>query len=131
YTAYLLSTNAKGQRSWRIENYLPNPTAGTAQGSTMYLFEGNARALLVDTAQNTADVAGQADLKAVVRHLLGHQNDGATRANALDFVVANTHSHGDHTGKNALMSDRAVYYPDLDWPRNAAPPNYVPIKEGG
>jgi glyoxylase-like metal-dependent hydrolase (beta-lactamase superfamily II) len=131
YTAYLLSTNAKGQRTWRIENYLPNPTAGTAQGSTMYLFEGNARALLIDTAQNTTDVPGQPDLKAVVRHLLGHQDDEATKATALDFVVANTHSHGDHTGKNALMSDRTVYYPDLDWPRNAAPPNYVPIKEGG
>ena len=34
YTAYLLATNAKGHRTWRIENYLPNANAGTAQGST-------------------------------------------------------------------------------------------------
>ena len=131
YTAYRLVTNAKGQRTWRIENYLPNPNGATAQGSSMYLFEGKTRALLVDTAQNTVDAPGQPDLKAVVRHLLSTNDDGSARANAVDFVVANTHSHGDHTGKNALMSDRTVYYPDLDWPRNGAPAYYVPIKEGG
>jgi glyoxylase-like metal-dependent hydrolase (beta-lactamase superfamily II) len=131
YTSYLLATNARGQRTWRIEHYLPNPTSGTAQGSTMYLFEGNTRALLVDTAQNTPDVPGQNDLKTVVRHLLGHENDGRPRASAVDFVVANTHSHGDHTGKNGTMADRTVYYPDLDWPRANAPANYTPIKEGG
>ncbi len=131
YTAYLLATNEGGQRTWRIENYLPNPAAGTAQGSTMYLFEGDDRALLVDTAQNTPDVPGKNDLKTVVRYLLGHTNEGAIKANPVDFVVANTHSHGDHTGKNRLMSDRTIYYPDLDWPRNGAPANYVPIKEGG
>ena len=70
YTAYLLATNAKGQRTWRIEDYLPNAGGATSQGSTMYLFEGNERALLVDTAQNTADVPGKTDLKTVVRHLL-------------------------------------------------------------
>jgi glyoxylase-like metal-dependent hydrolase (beta-lactamase superfamily II) len=131
YTAYLLSTNAKGQRTWRVENYLPNPNGRTAQGSTMYLFEGRDRALLVDTAQNTVDEPGRNDLKTVVRYLLGHENDGRIRTPPVDFVVANTHSHGDHTGKNALMSDRTVYYPDLDWPRRDAPANYVPIKEGG
>src|SRR4249919_3940768 len=71
YTAYLLSTNAKGQRTWRIENYLPNQGGQTSQGSSMYLFEGSERALLVDTAQNTVDVAPQGDLKSVVKHLLG------------------------------------------------------------
>ncbi len=132
YTAYLLATNAKGQRTWRIENYLPNTAAGTAQGSSMYLFEGRALALLVDTAQNTPDEPGKNDLTTVVRHLLGHENDGATpRPSPVDFVVANTHSHGDHTGKNAAMSDRTVYYPELDWPAKGAPSNYVPIKEGG
>ena len=131
YTAYLLATNAKGQRTWRIENYLPNANAGTAQGSTMYLFEGRTSALLVDTAQNTADAPGKADLKAVVRHLLSHNDDGTARPTAVDFVVANTHSHGDHTGKNSLMNDRTVYYPDRDWPRANAPANYVPIREGG
>jgi hydroxyacylglutathione hydrolase len=131
YTAYRLATNAKGQRTWRIENYLPNPNNNTAQGSSMYLFEGNTRALLVDTAQNTADAPGQPDLKAVVRHLLSTTDDGKPKAKAVDFVVANTHSHGDHTGKNSLMSDRTIYYPDLDWPRNGAPANYVPIKEEG
>jgi glyoxylase-like metal-dependent hydrolase (beta-lactamase superfamily II) len=131
YTAYLLTTNGRGQRTWRIENYLPNPNGLTAQGSSMYLFEGGARALLVDTAQNTEDAPGQPTLKDVVRHLLGHENDGRVRTSPVDFVVANTHSHGDHTGKNALMSDRTVYYPDLDWPRNGAPANYVAIKEGG
>lgn len=131
YTAYLLSTNAKGQRTWRIENYLPNQGGATAQGSTMWLFEGSTRALLIDTANNTVDLPGQPDLKGVVVHLLGHTNDGGAKSNPVDFVVANTHSHGDHTGKNRLMSDRAVYYPDLDWPRTNAPANYVPIREGG
>lgn len=132
YTAYLLATNGKGQRTWRIENYLPNTAAGTAQGSSMYLFEGNRLALLVDTAQNTEDEPGRNDLKTVVRHLLGRENDGATpRRNPVDFVVANTHSHGDHTGKNGTMTDRTVYYPELDWPANGAPANYTPIKEGG
>ncbi len=131
YTAYLLATNARGQRTWRIEDYLPNAGGATSQGSTMYLFEGSERALLVDTAQNTVDVPGKNDLKTVVRHLLSHNNDGTPRTKAVDFVVANTHSHGDHTGKNSLMSDRTVYYPDLDWPRTNAPANYVPIREGG
>ncbi len=131
YTAYLLATNAAGQRTWRIENYLPNPGGATAQGSSMYLFEGNARALLVDTAQNTVDVPPRGDLKSVVRYLLGHDNDGSGKSNPVDFVVANTHSHGDHTGKNSAMSDRTLYYPNLDWPRGTAPANYVPIKEGG
>ena len=35
YTAYRLATNAKGHRTWRIENYLPNPAGTTAQGSSM------------------------------------------------------------------------------------------------
>jgi glyoxylase-like metal-dependent hydrolase (beta-lactamase superfamily II) len=135
YTAYLMATNAKGQRTWRIEDELPG--GGTSQGSTMYLLEGSERALLIDTAQNTQDTTppahpGQSDLRNVVRFLLGHENDGKTpRANPVDFVVANTHSHGDHTGKNRDMSDRTVYYPDLDWPRANAPANYVPIREGG
>lgn len=132
YTAYLLATNAKGQRTWRVEHYLPNATSGTAQGSSMYLFEGNTLALLVDTAQNTPDEPGKTDLKTVIGHLLRHENDGKTvRRAPVDFVVANTHSHGDHTGKNATMSDRTVYYPELDWPAKGAPANYVPVKEGG
>lgn len=130
YTAYLMATNSKGQRTWRIENELPG--GGTSQGSTMYLLEGSERALLIDTAQNSpGDVMGQNDLKTVVRHLLGHNNDGSARPNPVDFVVSNTHSHGDHTGKNSQMSDRTVYYPDLDWPRANAPANYVPVREGG
>ncbi len=128
YTAYLMATNARGQRTWRIENYLPQ--GNTAQGSTMYLLEGSERALLVDTAQNTPEEMGKNDLKTVVRHLLGHNNDGSVKSNPLDFVVAISHGHGDHTGKNSQMNDRTIYFPDLDWPRNAGP-NYVPIKEGG
>ncbi len=128
YTAYLMATNAKGQRTWRIENELPG--GGTSQGSSIYLLEGSERALMVDTGQNTQDTPG-ADLKSVAKHLLSHNNDGTERANPLDFVVATTHSHGDHTGKNGIMSDRTVYYPDLDWPRNNAPANYVPVREGG
>jgi glyoxylase-like metal-dependent hydrolase (beta-lactamase superfamily II) len=130
-----MATNSKGQRTWRIEDELPG--GGTSQGSTMYLLEGSERALLIDTAQNTQDTTppvqpGQSDLKNLVRFLLGHENDGKTvRPNLVDFVVANTHSHGDHTGKNRDMSDRTVYYPDLDWPRANAPANYVPIREGG
>src|SRR5579871_1585917 len=51
YTAYLMQTNGKGQRTWRIENDLQ--MNNFTQGSTMYLLEGAQRALLVDTAQNT------------------------------------------------------------------------------
>lgn len=128
YTAYLMATNSRGQRTWRIENYLPQ--GASAQGSTMYLLEGSQRALLVDTAQNTQpEVMGENDLKTVVRHLLSHNNDGSPRANPVDFVVCNTHSHGDHTGKNAQMSDRTVYYPKGDMPRTNPPPNYVPTDE--
>lgn len=127
-TAYLMSTNAKGHRTWRIENFLPGPAS--SQGSSMYLLEGSRLALLIDTAQNTQDEAGKSDLKTLVRHLLAHTNTGEVKPNPVDFVVANTHSHGDHTGKNSAMSDRTLYYPELDWPANA-PANYVPIKEGG
>src|SRR4051812_29159141 len=135
YTAYLMQTNDKGQRTWRIENFL-NSTRITyqyAQGSTMYLFEGSQKALLVDTAQNTPEtsiVPGQLDLVSVVKQLLGHDNNGNVKANPVDFVVANTHNHGDHIGKNAAMAPRTIYYPDLDWPNNN-PANYIPIKEGG
>ena len=138
YTAFLMMTNAKGQRTWRIEHYLPFepspwvsiPDPDTSQGSTMYLFEGSNRALLIDTANPAKAKEGVNDLKSVVRYLLGHENDGLTRAHPLDFVVAITHNHPDHIGENARMSDRTIYYPDLDWPA-VAPPNYVPIREGG
>jgi glyoxylase-like metal-dependent hydrolase (beta-lactamase superfamily II) len=123
-----MASNAKGQRTWRIENYLQS--GNFAQGSTMYLLEGSERALLIDTAQNTPEAMGQNDLKTVVRYLLGHNNDGTVRSPSLDFVVAITHGHSDHTGKNSQMSDRTVYYPDLDW-RDNEPANYVPIREGG
>lgn len=125
YTAYLMATNAKGQRTWRIED-----TLQSGNSSTMYLFEGSERALLIDTGQNTPEVMGQSDLKTVARFLLGHNNDRSVRTKPVDFVVANTHSHGDHTGKNSQMGDRTVYFPDLDWPSNA-PENYVPVREGG
>ena len=129
YTAYRVSTSTLGHRTWRIEN-MAAVNALRSQGSTMWLFEGSQRALLVDTAQDTPDVLGPSDLKAVVAHLLGHQDDGSPRADPVDFDVANTHRHGDHTGKNAQMDDRTVYYPELDWPEQA-PPNYVPVREGG
>src|ERR1700722_964771 len=41
YTAFLMATNDKGQRTFRIEHYLPNPATGTAQASTLYLLEGS------------------------------------------------------------------------------------------
>jgi glyoxylase-like metal-dependent hydrolase (beta-lactamase superfamily II) len=127
-TVYLMATNAKGQRTWRIENFLSQGRG--SQGSTMYLLEGSQRALLVDTAQNTPEEMGKNDLKTLVRHLLGHNNDGAAKSDPVDFVVAISHGHGDHTGKLSQMSDRTVYFPDLDW-RNNTPENYIPIKEGG
>ncbi len=138
YTAYLMLTNARGQRTWRIEHYLPwtpgpfvsIPDPDTSQGSTMYLLEGSSRALLIDTANPAKAVEGVNDLKTVVRYLLGHESDGRQRAHPLDFVVAITHNHPDHIGENKRMSDRTIYYPDLDWPVQA-PPNYVPIREGG
>lgn len=130
YTAYLMATNEAGQRTWRIENYLPRPGQGYSQGSTMYLVEGEDLALLIDTAQPAETTPGVNDLKTLVRFLLGRDNSGAPIEDPLDFVVANTHSHGDHTGENDLMSDRTIYYMDLDWPEDA-PANYVPIREGG
>jgi len=139
YTAYLMLTNAQGQRTWRLEHYLPwtpgpflsIPDPDTSQGSTMYLLEGSKQALLIDTANPAKAVEGVNDLKTVVRYLLGHENDGRPRAHPLDFVVAITHNHPDHIGENRRMSDRTIYYPDLDWPAAQAPPNYVPIREGG
>jgi glyoxylase-like metal-dependent hydrolase (beta-lactamase superfamily II) len=138
YTAYLMLTNAQGQRTWRLEHYLPwtpgpyvsIPDPDTSQGSTMYLLEGSSRALLIDTANPAKATEGVNDLKTVVRYLLGHENDGKPRAHPLDFVVAITHNHPDHIGENKRMSDRTIYYPDLDWPAQP-PPNYVPIREGG
>ena len=96
----------------------------------MYLLEGSSRALLIDTANPAKATEGVNDLKTVVRYLLAHDDDGQTRAHPLDFVIAITHNHPDHIGENARMSDRTIYYPDLDWPAQA-PPNYVPIREGG
>ena len=136
YTAYLVHTNDKGQRTWRIENFLNSTRIGVyryAQGSTMWLFEGSQKALLVDTAQNTADkpiVPGQLDLVTVAKQLLGHDNTGAVKPNPVDFEVAITHNHGDHTGKAVAMAPRTVYFPDGDWPATA-PAHYVPIREGG
>ena len=99
----------------------------------MWLFEGSQKALLVDTAQNTADkpiVPGQLDLVTVVKQLLGHDNTGAVKPDPVDFEVAITHNHGDHTGKAVALAPRTVYFPDGDWPANA-PAHYVPIREGG
>lgn len=138
YTAFLMLTNGLGQRTWRLEHYLPwtpgpyvsIPDPDTSQGSTMYLLEGSSRALLIDTANPAKATEGVNDLKTVVRYLLGHENDGKPRADPLDFVVAITHNHPDHIGENKRMSDRTIYYPDLDWPAQPSP-NYVPIREGG
>ncbi len=127
-----MQTNDAGQRTWRIENFLL-AAAPPAQGSTMYLFEGNERALLVDTAQNTVDVpivAGQADLVTVVNAPAGHPQRRHDQARPGAVVVAITHSHGDHTGKNAAVAPRTIYFPAADWPATA-PANYRPIKEGG
>jgi glyoxylase-like metal-dependent hydrolase (beta-lactamase superfamily II) len=137
YTAFLMLTNPLGQRTWRIEHYLPwtpgpyvsIPDPDTSQGSTMYLLEGSSRALLIDTANPAKATEGVNDLKTVVQYLLGHESDGRVRAHPLPFVVAITHNHPDHIGENARMSDRTIYYPDLDWPAKA-PSNYVPIREG-
>ncbi|TMR93131.1 hypothetical protein [Nonomuraea basaltis] len=75
--------------------------------STKWLFEGDDRALLVDTAINTPEVIGANDLKTVVRYLLGHEDDGTERSHAVDFDVAITHHHGDHTGKVSQISGAA------------------------
>jgi glyoxylase-like metal-dependent hydrolase (beta-lactamase superfamily II) len=85
------------------------------------------RARRVDTAQNTADkpiVTGQLDLVTVAKQLLGHDNTGAVKANPVDFEVAITHNHGDHTGKAVAMAPRKVYFPDGDWPNNAPAGSY-------
>lgn len=130
YTAYLMTTSRNGERTWRIEHYLPYPGQNYAQGSSMYLLEGGKRALLIDTGNPASYTLGVDDLKTVVRYLLSHENDGKVRKRPLDFVVANTHNHGDHIGENRLMIDRIVYYMDGDWPEKA-PDNYMPIREDG
>ncbi|GAA4727970.1 MBL fold metallo-hydrolase [Phytohabitans rumicis] len=134
YTAYRIAVSDRGHRTWRIENMqklAPRPDGSQyAQGSTMWLFEGDDRALLVDTAINTPETMGVNDLKTVVRHLLGHEDDGAVRPDPVDFDVAITHLHGDHTGKVSQMTDRTVYYPDLDW-RPTATANWVPVRQDG
>lgn len=129
YTAYLMSTNAAGQRTIRIEQYIPRADGRGLQGSSMYLLEGRDRALLIDTGNLATATDNVNDLKTVVRHLLAHESDGSLKAKPLDFVVANTHSHGDHIGQNFRMWDRPLYYMDLDWPATA-PANYVPIRAG-
>jgi glyoxylase-like metal-dependent hydrolase (beta-lactamase superfamily II) len=137
YTAYLIHVSAAGHRTWRVENMsltAPRPDGSQyAQGSTMWLFEGAERALLVDTAQNTPETVGVNDLKTVCDFLLQHEDDAATpRTGAVGFDVAITHRHGDHTGKVFQMTDRTVYYPDLDWTATtAAGPTWVPVREGG
>ena len=131
YTAYLMATNALGQRTFRIEHELPNPARNSAQGSTIYLVEGSTRALLIDTGNPAKFTPGVNDLKSLATYLLGHNDDGTVRPHPLEFVVANTHNHPDHIGENLLMSDRTVYYMDLDWPVGEDHPNYVPIREGG
>ncbi len=132
YTAYLMSTNARGQRTIRIEQYFPYPRAEGRglQGTTMYLLEGRDRALLIDTGNPATATDNVNDLKTVVRYILARESDGSPKAKPLDFVVANTHSHGDHTGQNFRMWDRPFYYMDLDWPA-LAPANWVPIRAGG
>lgn len=134
YTAYLVHVNDLGHRTWRVENMqqlAPRPDGSLySQGSTMWLFEGSSRALLVDTAINTPDTPGVNDLVTVAQYLLGHNDDGTPRANAVDFDVAITHRHGDHTGKVSRMASRTVYYPDLDW-TGAGSANWVPIRQGG
>ncbi|MFD5629004.1 hypothetical protein [Streptomyces sp. NPDC127072] len=134
YTAYLIAVSDRGHRTWRIENMqelAPRPDGSQyAQGSTMWLFEGDDRALLVDTAINTPETPGVDDLKTVVHHLLGHDDDGSERLHPVDFDVAITHRHGDHTGKVARMTGRTVYYPDLDWGPTATP-NWVPVRQDG
>lgn len=130
YTAYLMSTNTKGQRTIRIEQYFPRTDGRGLQGTSMYLLEGRDRALLIDTGNPATATDNVNDLKTIVRYLLAHESNGALKAKPLDFVVANTHSHGDHIGQNFRMWDRPLYYMDLDWPA-LAPANYVPIREGG
>ena len=136
YTAHRISITGSGLRTWRIDNLMlqaPRPDGTvSSQDSTCWLFEGTERALLVDTAQNTPETVGVNDLSSVARHLLGHRDNGTVKADPVDFDVAITHSHGDHTGKLFQMTDRTVYYPDLDWPTaTAAPPNWVPVREDG
>jgi glyoxylase-like metal-dependent hydrolase (beta-lactamase superfamily II) len=136
YTAHRISITESGLRTWRIDNLMlqaPRPDGTvSSQDSTCWLFEGTERALLVDTAQNTPETVGVNDLSSVARHLLGHRDNGTVKADPVDFDVAITHSHGDHTGKLFQMTDRTVYYPDLDWPTaTVAPPHWVPVREDG
>jgi glyoxylase-like metal-dependent hydrolase (beta-lactamase superfamily II) len=135
YTAHRISITPSGLRTWRIDNLLTGaPRADgsvSSQDSSCWLFEGDERALLVDTAQNTPETMGVNDLTSVCRHLLGHRDNGTVKKDPVDFDVAISHSHGDHTGKVPQMTDRTVFYPDLDWPTATPPANWVPVREDG
>ena len=121
YTAYLISTNAAGQRTWRIENFLPAraPSSRARRCGCSRARRRRCWWTRRRTRPTFRSFPGQADLVTVVERLLGTNNDGTPRPNPVDFEVAITHSHGDHTGKNAALAPRTIYFPAGDWPADA------------
>ena len=102
-----LATNAKGAAHLADRGLPAQPHERHGTGLVDVSLQGNTRALLVDTAQNTVDAPASRHLKAVVRHLLGTNDDGSTKATAVDFVVR-TPTATATTGKNGLMNDRTT-----------------------
>ena len=68
--------------------------------TTMYVYRGSQRALLLDTG------FGLSDLPAILKTLIGD----------LPVIVVNTHSHGDHNGGNCQFD--TVYCGRFDEPNN-------------
>ena len=133
YTAYLMSTNAQGQRTWRIENFLPHGhlPAGLDDVAVRGLAEGAAGRHRAEHGRRAdrARPGGPGDgRQAAARH---QQRRQRAKPNPVDFVVAITprprRPHGQ--GRGAWRRARSTS-PTVDWPANA-PANYVPIKEGG
>ena len=82
-------------------------------GTTIAVFvAAEAKAMGGNTNKNQRAYIDAVPADRVVQvHLAGHTDKGT---HLLD-------THSDHVGKNSQMSDRTIYFPDLDWPRTATP----------
>ena len=98
--------------------YRIQDASGFIGNEDQYLFIGSERALLFDTGM------GNGDLHAYVRTLTDKP-----------IVLAITHSHGDHFGKNIQFPDSKVYWPQKEFNSladNLLPyiDHYIPVSDG-
>ena len=123
-TTYHLNIISKdlwtGYISTQIESdvYRILDASGFVTNEDMYLFIGKERALLFDTGM------GEGDLYAFVRTLTDKE-----------IVLAITHYHPDHQGKNMQFPDSKVYWPRREFhaTSDALTPyldNYIPFDDG-